>query len=284
MYIILGATGHIGSVVAKQLLEAGASVTVLTRNAENAAELEKQGAQVAEVDVHDTEALRNIFKTGKRLFLLVPPAPPDTNTVEEEQKTVDSIMAALDGSGLEKIVAESTYGAQPGHGIGDLSMLYDMEQQLKTKSIPTTIIRGAYYMSNWDMSLESAKKEGKVHSFYPADFELPMVDPGDIGMVAARLLQEPVDSTGLHFVEGPQQYAISDVADAFSEALGKPVTIATIPRDQWQSSLQEMGFSPEAAASMVALTALTLDGKFVPESPTRGATTLQEYIDRLVNQ
>jgi hypothetical protein len=59
------------------------------------------------------------------------PAKPSTDTVAEEQKTLSSILKALENSGIEKVVAESTYGAQPGEGVGDLGVLYDMEEQLK---------------------------------------------------------------------------------------------------------------------------------------------------------
>ncbi|TGR60102.1 NmrA family transcriptional regulator, partial [bacterium M00.F.Ca.ET.194.01.1.1] len=94
----------------------------------------------------------------RRAFLLNPPADPATDTDAEEQKTVAAIVTALAGSGLEKVVAESTYGAQPGEGIGDLSVLYGFEQKLKAQTIPASIIRAAYYMSNWDQALETARR------------------------------------------------------------------------------------------------------------------------------
>jgi uncharacterized protein YbjT (DUF2867 family) len=62
----------------------------------------------------------------------------------------------LDGSGLEKIVAQSTYGAQPGEGKGDLNVLYDLEQALAAQPISVSVIRAAYYMSNWDAALKTA--------------------------------------------------------------------------------------------------------------------------------
>lgn len=52
----------------------------------------------------------------------------------------------------------------------DLGVLYEMEQQLSKTRIPATIIWGAYYMRNWDMSLVSVYEEGKLYPFFPADF------------------------------------------------------------------------------------------------------------------
>jgi uncharacterized protein YbjT (DUF2867 family) len=130
MHIILGATGHVGSALAQALLahnEAGDGGHA--RRAQGQA-LQTKGARVAEVDVFDTAALHRVFMGGTRVFVLNPPAPPSTDTVAEERRSLRAIVAALEGCKLEKIVAESAYGAQPGDGIGDLGVLYDMEQAL----------------------------------------------------------------------------------------------------------------------------------------------------------
>ena len=92
-----------------------------------------------------------------------------------------------------------------------------MEQGLKDLNIPVSIIRGAYYMSNWDTELENARKSGMVRSLYPVGFKIPMAAPHDIGEFAAKLMMEPASTIGLHFVEGPEPYSSAEVAEAFSE-------------------------------------------------------------------
>ncbi len=289
MYIILGANGHVGSALAETLLKQKEKVTVIIHNPETEKDWKEKGAEVAITDVYNTEALRDVFRKGKRLFLLNPPANPSTDTVTEEHKTLDSILQAIDGSGLEKIVAESTYGAQPGEGLGDLGVLYDMEQALAKKSIPSTIIRAAYYMSNWDASLATAQKEGVVHTLYPINIKLPMVAPHDIGQLAAKLITEPAQKTGLHYMEGPSKYSSADVAAAFSKALQKPVKAVETPKDQWLSVLQTMGFSEKAAKSMADMTDTTIKditskGDEKSDATDRGNITLEAYIQGLVDK
>lgn len=282
MNIILGATGHIGSALAKNLLEQGEPVTVIVHSEEKGEQWKDQGAEVAVADVLDTESLRGVFSKGEKLFLLNPPAPPNTDTVKEEYKTLSSILKALKGAkNIKKVVAESTYGAQPGEGIGDLGVLYDMEQNLKHIGIPHSIIRAAYYMSNWDLSLDSAKNEHIIHTLYPVDFKLPMVAPEDIAKVAARLMMEPIECTGLYYVEGPARYSAEDVANAFSKALNQKVTAVATPKDQWLKTLQSMGFSEKAAASMVKMTDITLQDHYQTKNPVKGTTTIEEYISQL---
>ncbi len=284
MHIILGATGHIGSALTKILLGQGEPVTAVTRDPQKGEKFRQMGAHIAVVNVLDTEKLHRTFKQGKRLYLLNLPAPPDTDTAKEEFKTVDAIISALEGSGIEKVVAESTYGAQPGDQLGDLGVLYHMEQALHALSVPHTVIRGAYYMSNWDHSLETARRNGVVHTLYPAEYKIPMVSPADIAKVAARLLLEPPAKGGLYYVEGPEPYSTTEVAEAFSAALQRPVNAVSIPKDEWIPALEKMGFSPKAAASMAAMTDITLRQDFeMPDAPIRGETTLQEHVHRLVH-
>jgi uncharacterized protein YbjT (DUF2867 family) len=284
MHIILGGTGHIGSALAKILLDKGEEVTVITSDASKTKALEEQGYTAEVVDIHHVNALRDVFRKGKRAFLLNPPADPSTDTVKEEMKTVKAILEALEDSGLEKVVAESTYGAQPTEEGGDLGVLYELEQGLADQPIPASIIRGAYYMTNWDMSRETTQKEGVVHTFFPVDFKLPMVDPKDIAVVAARLMTEPAESEGFHYVEGPERYSSKDVADAFSEVLGKPAKAVETPREGWLETFKAIGFSDEAANSYAGMTAITLERPELPDEPERGSTTIQDYVTELVRR
>lgn len=286
MHIILGGTGHIGSSLASALLEQGEAVTVVGRDRAKAHYLESQGAQLAMVDVNDVDELRRILNRGKRLFIINPPADPSTDTDIEERKTLASILTAIEGANLEKIVAESTYGAQPGKHIGDLGVLYEMEQALAALPVPVTIIRGAYYMTNWDFQLQGAYEEGVLRTFFPIDFKLPMVDPVDIGKIAARFMAEPVEATGLHYMEGPDRYSSEDVAIAFATALGKPVEAIKIPRAKWMEVLESVGFSEKAAASFVNMTDVTITSPEFPDPniPVRGVTSLQNHVAKLIEK
>ena len=284
MYIILGGTGNVGSSVAETLLEKGEDVTVVSHDPKKVSEWEEKGAKVEIVDVLETDKLREVFKKGKRAFLLNPPGDISGDNVAEEKRTVASILNALKNSGLEKVVAESTYGAQKGDGIGDLGVLFEFEEGLRKINIPVDVIRAAYYMSNWEMSLESAKNEGVAHTFYPPNFKLPMVSPKDIGRIAADFLTEDSEGFRLHYVEGPQIYSSNDVAEAFGKALNKKVETVQIPSEKWIETMKQTGFSDIAARSMAKMTEITIEAVEMPKSPIRGETTLDEYIANLVSE
>lgn len=282
MHIIVGGTGQIGSAAARALLERGEPVTVVTRNAGHAAELKALGAKVAVADIRDVARLRAVLHTGRRALLVNPPADPSGDTDAEERANVAAIIAALDGSELEKVVAASTYGARPGERCGDLTVLHEFEEKLKAQPVPAAINRGAYYMSNW-ARLRDAAAAGSLRSFFPADMALPMVAPADLGAAAARRLLEPADEVELRHVEGPERYTPQDVAKAFAEALGAAVEVAEIPRDAWRDAFRQFGFSEAAAGSYACMMATFVDGKAeLPAHPERGRTTLRDYISAVV--
>ena len=284
MYVIMGATGHVGSATTRALLAPGHAVIVMTRDASHATEWRAKGAQIVEADAEDVESLRAAFRLGRRAFILNPPAAPSTDTDTVERRTVANILAALDGSGLEKIVVQSPAGAQPGERIGDLSVLWELEEGVRNQSIPAAINRGAYYMSNWDNLLEAVRETGKLPTLVPADLAFPMVAPRDLGEVAAARLLSSNDDVGVRHVQGPRLYSPNDVAQAFSQVLGRPVEVQVIPRDQWESNFQSLGFSPAAAQSYARMSAVSLDSGFDvgDDAALHGTTTLQAYIQALV--
>ena len=281
MFIILGASGNIGSQVVKSLSEAGQPVLAVVHSAEKARAFEGGKVTAVVADVTDSDALRAVFRRGKRAFLLNPPGDTSGDSNAAELATSRSITDALADSGLEKIVVASTYGARPGDGIGDLTTLYDFEERAKASGIATAINRGAYYFTNLAMLAEPAKG-GTLPAMFPAAFTLPMVHPADLGIVAAERLQSPIDDTGVVYIEGPERYSFGDAAAAFARHLGREVAVATTPREQWEDSFRKIGFSDEAARSYARMTAATLDELDVPASPRRGRVTLDEYVAGLV--
>lgn len=283
MYVIMGGTGHIGSATADILLSLGEPVTIVSRNSGHASGWRAKGAEIVEADLNDVSSLHAALRRGRRALLLNPPADPTTDTDAVEKRTVANILEALAGSGLEKVVAVSTGGAQSGDRIGDLNTLWEFEEGLRRQPIPTAINRGAYYMSNWDVLLDTVRATGRLPSMFPADLPIPMVAPLDLGRFAADRLLSGTDDVGVRYMEGPKRYSPADVARAFSEALGLQIDVEVKPRARWYDGFLQLGFSEAAALSYTRMTELCVDNGFdMPADASRGATTLELYIDSLV--
>lgn len=284
MHIILGGTGHVGSHLAKILKDKGEKVLIVTHDANKTDDLESQGYEIAVVDIYNPHALRKVMNLGQRAFILNPPADPSTDTDKEEHKTVNSIVEAVDGSTLKKLVVASTYGAQPIDSTGDLGVLYNLEQKLQKLPIPVSIIRSAYYMSNWDVQLQQIQKNSTLTTLFQPNLKLPMVAPQDIAQLAATLMLQPIEHTEKHSLAAFEEYSSNDVAEAFSHALNQTVKVNSIPQDEWVNYYQKFGFSKLAAESYAKMTKIVATEQYdKPKKPTYGETTLQQYIRNLVN-
>lgn len=282
MYVVLGATGHIGSHVVKELTNLGSKVIAIARTKDKASAL--SDARLVEgvaVDIGDAGALCSVLKRGERAFLLNPPADPASDTDAEELRTARSIARALEGSNLAKVVVASTYGAQQGDAIGDLSVLWEFERLVEKTGVPTATNRGAYYFANFDQMVEPAK-QGVLPAPFPRDFALPMVSPIDLAKAAVARLTSPSDDTGVRFVEGPRRYTMGEVAEAFSRTLGRTVEVQQIPREEIEDSFKSLGFSDPAARAYRRMTEATLDGPEMPAEFTPGKVTLEEHIAALI--
>jgi uncharacterized protein YbjT (DUF2867 family) len=283
MYVIMGGTGHVGSETVIALLNHGQAVTVVTRDADRARRVLGQRisrpVDYVEADVEDVASLRAAFRRGRRAFLLNPNADPGSDTDAVERRTIARILEALEGCGLEKVVAASTGGAQPGERLGDLNVLWEFERGLGRQAIPAAINRGAYYMSNWDGPLESVQATGKLPTMFPADLPIPAVAPRDLGMVAAERLMSSLDDVGVRHIEGPVRYSSSEVAAVLSDVLDRPVKLEVTPRSQLKQAFMGLGFSGAAADSYARMTAACIDNRFELSGDTiKGATTLESYV------
>ena len=281
MFIVMGGTGNVGGAVTSALLAQGEPVAIVTRRRAKAAHWIELGARVLEADVLEPTSLRAAFRQGKRAFVLNPPADPTHDTDALERRTVRCILEALEDCGLEKVVAASTAGAQAGDRIGDLSVLWELEQGLHDQPIPAAIQRGAYYMSNWDAQLATARESGRLQSMIPAQMSVPMVSPADLGQLAAQPLRSPLHDIGVRHVEGPRRYSPNMVAQVFSELLGRTVEVTVTPREQLRQGFEALGFCEAAAHSYARMTALSIDRHLeLPHEALRGPTTLEEHLRR----
>ena len=191
MYIVSGATGNTGSVVAKTLLEEGLPVRVIVRSEAKGAEFAKLGTEVAVADLHDAAALTEALKGGTVLYLMNPPAYQSDDQFVESEKLISAFQTAIDNSKLEKIVVLSSIGSHLSSGTGNILTTYNLEQAFGNLDIPVTFIRAGSFMENWNSGLEMAKANGVLPSFFlPLDHKIPQVAAADIGRVIAESMQE----------------------------------------------------------------------------------------------
>ena len=102
MYVVSGATGNTGSVVAKTLLEKGLPVRVIVRSRGESAAFGELGAEIAVADLHDADALTEALQGGKVLYLMNPPSYQSEDRFVELEKVIGAFQTAIKNSALKK--------------------------------------------------------------------------------------------------------------------------------------------------------------------------------------
>ena len=109
MFVVRAATGHIGSELVNLLDAAGEKVIAIVHDAGKTHDIRTANVEPIVLDVGKTAPLHDLFRRGRRAFLLNPTADPGSDTDAAETATARAITDALPGSGLEKIVVASTW-------------------------------------------------------------------------------------------------------------------------------------------------------------------------------
>ena len=73
MYVVLGASGNTGHVVASNLLARGKKVRAVGRNAAHLQPLTAKGAEAFIADVTDANSLAKAFQQAESVYVMIPP-------------------------------------------------------------------------------------------------------------------------------------------------------------------------------------------------------------------
>lgn len=285
MFVIAGVTGHVGSVVASELLAKGQKIKVIVRDAAKGEAWSKRGAEVAVGELGDTAFLTSALKGASGFFTLLPPnfAAPDFYAFQ--RATADSIAAAVKASGVPHVVILSSVGADLATGNGPIKGLHYLEGALRATGAALTAVRAGYFQENVGNSLTPAKAMGIFPNFAPsADYPMPQIATKDIGLTAAAALLSPAPGGEIIDLHGPA-YSIRQVAEKLGNALGKTLQIVDIPQEGWVGAMMQGGMSQHVAEVFAEMYAGFASGNIRPGGGrfVQGTTTLDEVIPTLVS-
>jgi uncharacterized protein YbjT (DUF2867 family) len=223
MFVIAGASGRTGRVVAETLLSQRRKVRLVARDATRVAPLEARGAEAVRASLDDEHALGRALEGAAGFFTLLPDDPSLADFHADRRRMVDAIAAAVRRRGVAHVVFLSGAAALLPDGNGPAKDLHYAEQALRAAAPQVSIVRASYFQDNVLAAAWPARHEGIYPSFFPsADVALPTVATRDVGRLAARLLVEPPARSEIVDLAGPA-YSAREMAQRLGDALGKSV-------------------------------------------------------------
>lgn len=283
MFVILGANGNTGSVVASTLLARGKKVRVVARDAAKVEGLRSKGAEVVTGDVLDASSMTRAFEGAEGAYLLTPPDNASNDLVGRGRKIIDAYLQAIDAAGVRHAALLSSVGAQLPSGTGPIVITHYAETTLvKAKQAKLTFVRAAYFMENILNYAHAMKNDGVLPVFGGGEsYPFPMVATRDIGEVAAEALLNPPASTEVVELMGPKEYSFADAASEASQILGREVKPMVLPLDAMVPTMMQFGISQNVAGLYREMTEAFGTGKVGFEGKgrtVRGKVTLGEVL------
>jgi uncharacterized protein YbjT (DUF2867 family) len=287
MYVILGATGNTGSVVARKLLDGGKKVRVVGRDSKKLAPFVSQGAEAFATDVLDADALSRAFAGAEGVYVLIPPDVKSPDYRPHQEEVSDSIAEALRTAGVTHVVTLSSYGADKPEKTGPVVGLHNMETKLaRISGLNALHLRAAYFMENTLAQAGVIQSFGMMAGPVRADLLVPMIATKDIGAAAAEaLVRRDFKGQQTRELLGQRDISYNEAARIIGVAIGKP-TLAYIqlPDEQVIQAMTGMGMSKSLAMLLCEMAGSMNNGYMKALEPRTAANTTPTSFETFVQE
>ena len=288
MYVVTGASGHTGSVVASRLLAAGKKVRALTRDEHRIAGLIKQGAEACKVDLLDADAVATACDGAEAIYAMIPPHIQAEDVSAYQQQVSESLASAIEKAGVTHAVALSSVGADKPDKTGPVVGLHKFEERLsRIDWLNVLFLRPGYFMENLLPQTRVIQDFGMMAGPLRADLPIAMIATKDIGAAAAeRLVRLDFKGKETRELLGPRDVTYAEVAKIVGSAIDRSgLTYVQLPKQQMMEALTTMGFSASMVRAILEMAEAMNNGYMRPleaRSPQNTTpTTLEEWTEEV---
>jgi len=240
LIVVTGATGQQGGATARHLLTQGWRVRALVRdpNKPAAQELAAKGAELAQGDLDDRASLDRALSGAYGAFSVQTFMGPEgpVGEIRQGNRLADAAKAA----GIQHFVYTSVGGADRKSGLPHFESKWQIEEHIRSLSLPATILRPVFFMNNL-RSPWMGPRDGVLAIGLRPTTSLQMIAADDIGAFAALAFARPQEFIGKALEIAGDSLTMPQVADAFTQVSGQPVRFVEQPLEQVRSFNAEMG-------------------------------------------
>ena len=225
---VTGGTGNQGGAVARNLIEQGFTIKVLTRNPNSikSENLKTMNIEVVKGDLNNADTYREYLKNVYGIFSV----QTFENGVEKEINQGITLATLAKEFGIKHFLYSSVFGADLNSGVAHMESKFKIENHIKQIGLPFTIIRPTSLFENF--LIPQVKKgilKGKLVQAIHRNTVLQYIAAEDIGKAAAKIFQESEMYLGKTIPLATEQLSTQEVADKFSEVLNKKIEYKKLP-------------------------------------------------------
>jgi uncharacterized protein YbjT (DUF2867 family) len=275
IYVVTGATGHVGQRIVEGLLAAKHKVRAIARNSDRLRALASKGAQIFPASLDDTGSITHGFTGAKAVFTMIPPNYETDNFRGWQNQVSQALAASITGAGVDYVVNLSSVGAQLSDKVGPVNGLHDHEERFNNLSANVLHLRPCYFMENHIAGVQMVHKMNMYGTPIRPELPIAMIATTDIAAEAVEQLKK-LNFKGKSVKEllGPRDYTMAEVTTMIGRALNKPdLKYVQFSYDDAEKSMIDMGMSQNVASLFVQMMRSINEGIFKPVSQRNGKNT-----------
>jgi NAD(P)H dehydrogenase (quinone) len=246
---VTAATGQLGRLVVDELLQRvpAEQLVVVVRDPAKAEPIAAKGVDVRVAAYGDPEALKVALQGVDRLLLI------SGNEVGQRVAQHTNVVNAAKDAGVSFI----GYTSAPKASDTDLILAPEhkaTEEVVQASGIPYAIMRNNWYAENYVQTAQVAKETGEIISGTKGA-RIPMVPRSDLAAGHAEVLTGEGHENTVYEFAGDEAWTFDELAELFTEVLGRPVTHREVEGEEHVAALVAAGLPPETAQFVAALDA-----------------------------
>ncbi|MGW4714073.1 SDR family oxidoreductase [Nocardia sp. NPDC004260] len=240
---VTGASGQLGRLVVDALLKVGSTpVVAIVRDPAKVADLAERGVDVRQADYDDAAALDRALEGVDRVLLV------SGNEFGARVAQHTNVIRAAERAGVELLA----YTSIPGATDNPLILAQEhkgTEAVLAESTVPYTVLRNGWYWENYLGGLAHAVESGVLHGA-AGEGRVAGAARADYAEAAARVLTTDGHAGRVYELGGDERLTYAELAEAISEASGKPVRYENLPQADYAAGLTGAGLPAQFAEAL----------------------------------
>lgn len=283
--VVTGSLGHISKPLTGLLVKDAHEVTVISSNAERAADITAAGAIAAIGNLDDEKFLTETFSGADAVYCMIPPGNFRDKGYDIEANYMaiaNAYKNAVLSAGVKRVVHLSSIGAHTDTGNGMLRMHHAVEGILRElpADVAVSHMRPVGFYYNMFAYIPSIRFRNAIVQNY-GNLTEPWVSPIDIASVVAEEITKPFERGRIRYIAS-DECSCDEVAAVLGNAIGQPgLAWETISDDQMRSHLEAAGFNPKIAQGLVDMNAGRRSGvlmeDYLKHRPVLGKVKLADF-------
>jgi NAD(P)H dehydrogenase (quinone) len=245
MIVVTGATGQLGHLVIKSLLEKvpASGIVAAVRNVDKAKDIAALGVQVRQADYNQSASWDAALKGADKVLLI------SSSEIGQRAKQHRSVVDAAKRAGVKLLAYTSVLHADTS--VLELAAEHrETEADIRSSGLPFVFLRNGWYNENYTAGISNILKMGAVYGC-SGDGRISAAARADYAEAAAVVLTTGNQAGKIHELAGDTAFTMSDFAAEVSSKSGKAINYVNLPEAEFKKALLGAGL-PEVFAELLA--------------------------------